>query len=401
MVVSRARQRGFTLVELLVVIAIIGILVGLLLPAVQRAREAARRMSCQNNMKQMGLALHNYHAAYNKFVSASAGRAPFWGNGLAGHGYRLSGHINLLPFMEQQALWNDIAKQGWSSGSSGWFRDPAKRPYDNAPWENIPPYRTQVATIRCPSDPGDYRLNGWGPAFNNYAFCYGDACFDIHAPYRFDSNNGENGWQLENKRGLFARYRWTGERDALDGVSNTIAMAEIGTNLGDRNLIGEVSGSTGGGWGNGLRDNPQICLTAKDPQNPTKYVPTTVFYNSGTNPTWSAGRGGWWCDGSLHYTGFQTMLPPNAPSCMGGFWDDTWGIYSAGSNHDAGVNVVMGDGAVRFISENIDAGNLPGITQTAYNGNAACSARSLFGVWGALGTRSSGEPVAQENWSAQ
>lgn len=95
------RSSGFTLVELLVVIAIIGVMVGLLLPAVQAAREAARRMSCGNNFKQIGLGLHNYHAAYNKLPSA--------GYGTRMHTGRLNCLVGILPFVEQQALWEQIS----------------------------------------------------------------------------------------------------------------------------------------------------------------------------------------------------------------------------------------------------------------------------------------------------
>ena len=110
---SRKRTRGFTLVELLVVIAIIGILVGLLLPAVQAAREAARRMSCSNNFKQIGLAVHNYHSAFKQLPLHGAGTHPtvvtdIWANTTTGANHRLSWLVGLTAFVEQQALWEQI-----------------------------------------------------------------------------------------------------------------------------------------------------------------------------------------------------------------------------------------------------------------------------------------------------
>src|SRR6056297_164274 len=109
-------RRAFTLVELLVVIAIIGVLVGLLLPAVQAAREAARRMSCSNNFKQIGLAMHNYHAAYNQLPMHGTGtkvRAPannnWWSQYNNENSWQLSALVGITPFMEQQALWEQIS----------------------------------------------------------------------------------------------------------------------------------------------------------------------------------------------------------------------------------------------------------------------------------------------------
>ncbi len=133
-------RRGFTLVELLVVIAIIGVMVGLLLPAVQAAREAARRMSCGNNFKQLGLGLHNYHAAYNRLPQQGGGTN---GGGGTNNGLFLSILVPMLPFVEQQSLWEQI------SNPLGTY--PAMGPVQ---WDTAyAPWRTTVGTYRCPSDP--------------------------------------------------------------------------------------------------------------------------------------------------------------------------------------------------------------------------------------------------------
>ncbi len=135
--VSMSPKRGFTLVELLVVIAIIGVMVGLLLPAVQAAREAARRMQCSNNMKQLGLGMHNYHAAYNTFAAGM--------DGTLGNGRRANQNlVGILPFVEQQALWEQI-----SNPLAG------VAPMGNNPGTDAPtytPWATQISNYRCPSD---------------------------------------------------------------------------------------------------------------------------------------------------------------------------------------------------------------------------------------------------------
>ena len=185
----KRKQTGFTLVELLVVIAIIGVLVGLLLPAVQAAREAARRMSCSNNFKQIGLAIHNYHSAFKQLPTHGAGTdtlggpAPngstgattnWWSNYGAANAWRLSALVGLTPFCEQQALWEQI-----SNPSTVNALDPST-PY-TVPWpamgpvpQNLryAPWVTEIPTLRCPSDPG-VGLPALGRT--NYAACLGDS----------------------------------------------------------------------------------------------------------------------------------------------------------------------------------------------------------------------------------
>ncbi len=198
----RSRTTGFTLVELLVVIAIIGVLVGLLLPAVQAAREAARRMSCSNNFKQIGLGLHNYHSAFDRLPTQMGGTKT---NTTGQDWYRPTDEANqlslgwlvgLLPFVEQQALWEQISNPSTVNlAAPGTVRNP--------PWpamgptitdENnlhgsgvntrntaYAPWMTEIATLRCPSDPGT-GLPAMGRT--NYAGCLGDAS-SFHADGAF------------------------------------------------------------------------------------------------------------------------------------------------------------------------------------------------------------------------
>src|SRR5689334_1387321 len=163
------RKRGFTLIELLVVIAIIGVLVSLLLPAVQQAREAARRTQCKNNLKQLGLALHNYHDVFNNFVYRKGGTQGA-GNTLRNDGnyVRLSGMVPLLPYIEQTAVINMI-QAGDPNNTTGWGAVPAG---GAAPWSGWPVWTRlgQIPSFLCPSDPGVPTARG----NNNYAFNAGD-----------------------------------------------------------------------------------------------------------------------------------------------------------------------------------------------------------------------------------
>ena len=186
-------RSGFTLVELLVVIAIIGVLVGLLLPAVQAAREAARRMSCSNNFKQIGLAIHNYHSAYKQLPTSGCGTtgdegySPHQSNPNAGgHGggptlsqAQLSWIVGILPFMEQQALWEEVSnpyEQQLSGGGTTTY--PAFAPSPNRNWNFRDAWYTEIPTLRCPSDPGT-GLPSQGRT--NYAGCFGDSIDQANA----------------------------------------------------------------------------------------------------------------------------------------------------------------------------------------------------------------------------
>ncbi|EMI27563.1 signal peptide protein [Rhodopirellula europaea SH398] len=219
----RTQSKGFTLVELLVVIAIIGVLVGLLLPAVQAAREAARRMSCSNNFKQIGLALHNYHSAYNLLPAHAAGTTNTANSGNpnpsrradggGGHNRNeLSWLPGLTPFFEQQALWEQISNPMDSDGD-GVIDFQAMGPDarmnlsdHNAAGNRYRPWLTNVPTLRCPSDPGE-GLPAQGRT--NYAACLGDSTHHMHCGAEQDRANIPNGnWAQAERaacRGTFVR----------------------------------------------------------------------------------------------------------------------------------------------------------------------------------------------------
>ncbi|WP_168565363.1 DUF1559 domain-containing protein [Crateriforma spongiae] len=384
----RTKRAGFTLVELLVVIAIIGVLVGLLLPAVQSAREAARRMSCSNNAKQIGLALHNYHSAFKQFPAERAGTTGF--RGYAGQGIvggnnqsnrcRLSMLVGLLPFLEQQPLWDTISNPVATQFNGNAAPNGAYPAMGPVPWTGqYTPWRTMVSPFNCPSDSGPAVTTGT----TNYAACVGDVVDHL----------GSRNPAKEVMRGLFMVATHRKFRDIVDGTANTIAMAEITNSLGDR-------GVSGGGMYDptfNARTEPHLCAQTIDPLRPKFYAPGILLLGySGSLGKWgNAGRGNRWSDGGGNFTMVNTILPPNSPSCSAGGGDAAAGIWSAGSYHPGGCHVVMGDGSVHFVSEAIDAGDptVPTVTRPNQNGSPAGIA-SPYGVWGGLGTVNGREQVS-------
>jgi len=347
-------RRGFTLVELLVVIAIIGVLIALLLPAVQAAREAARRAQCSNNLKQIGLALHNYHSALRCFPFRQGGTvgSTDW----TGNQERLCGWVLLLSYMEQAPLYQQVTSATTVNGN-------AVPPWGPRPWRyEYDPWRAQVPGLLCPSDVGGTKDTGVteaGIGRTNYHFCSGDSIANI------------NSLSVE-PRGIFGRRTRTRIADILDGTSNTIAVGE--------RIIYTDSRSVKGGTAYNVTGNPSTCAALKDSNG--LYTTSDVF---GGN--YGAGRR--WNDGATLFSGFNTVLPPNSPSCASGgsTVHDGGGIYSASSRHPGGAEVLLADGSVRFISETINAGD-PAAAEKS-------SGPSPYGVWGALGSKAGGEPTGE------
>jgi prepilin-type N-terminal cleavage/methylation domain-containing protein/prepilin-type processing-associated H-X9-DG protein len=394
---SSFKNAGFTLVELLVVIAIIGVMVGLLLPAVQAAREAARRMSCGNNFKQIGLAAHNYHAAYNMLPRHGTGTKVvnndnnnWWSGRGQENSWRLSGLVGMTPFMEQQALWEQISNPSTVGGN--W---PAMGPTpDNAGYR---PWATDLATLRCPSDPG-VGLPALGRT--NYALCLGDSHVRNMdgALFRANTDSAGNGTPAAHatasraaNRGVFVPHATTGFRDILDGTANTIMMGEIATDLGDRDKRTHpvYMGNT-----DTVRDNPSACQPGVDPARPQFWLSTLpggfVFFG-GTEM-----RGYRWADYYQYATGVHTVLPPNRELC-GGTNAGNNTLAPPSSRHQGGVHVLMADGATRFITDSIEAGNAnAGMVFEGGAGPRAPGSASPYGLWGALGTRGGKEVISQE-----
>ena len=364
-----SKRPGFTLIELLVVIAIIAILVSLLLPAVQQAREAARKAQCQNNLKQLGLALYNYESTYKMFPAAMCGTNVPAGttfNEFTANNLRLGWTVPLLPYLDQTALWNEISNGLQNTSGAGPNPWPRMGP---TPWiTQYRPWRTQVASLLCPSDGAT--IDTYGET--NYVACQGD--------------NGQGNDRMNAQaRGMFRGpfggpaepKPYLGVEAMRDGTVNTVLLSECGRfESGDR-FQTRVSRA---GYAGLFTDPTANCLDmVTDLNNPG-------FYNAAAAgaPNPFVDRGSQYAHGLATISGFNTVLPPNGPSCMETNPQDFFnGIISAGSFHSGGVQVTMGDGSVRFIADTIDTNgaNQPAVT----------SGKSPYGVWGALGTREGGE----------
>lgn len=354
-----ANATGFTLVELLVVIAIIGILIALLLPAVQAAREAARRTQCNNNLKQLGLALHNYHDTHKSFVFRAGGTEVNAGSTTGTP--RLSGFIPLLPFYEQGAMY-DLIKAG----------DASRPPQGPAAWSGWAPWNVSPTALRCPSD------NGFGTSerVHSYCFCSGDEVRGV----RSTSPAGNT------TRGIFMERNTVKMRDIVDGTSNTVAMSE---GLCTQNTPSATAGYTVQtdqevDYRKGCAEGVSAVITSP---NSCYTVTNQRYFVAGTVVRAAFGKN--WVDGIAQNQAFNTVLPPNAPNCARrtGNYNGKWDlVVPPSSNHPGGVNCLLADGSVRFISDTIDTGNL-GVEQLS-------TGPSQYGVWGAMGSKSGGEPGA-------
>ena len=318
------RKLGFTLVELLVVIAIIGILIALLLPAVQAAREAARRAQCTNNMKQIGLALHNYHDAHKCFVSGGFDRG--WAGDAA---YEVdtpnklnknhNGMVNLLPYMEQQPLYDQF---DFTQCSNHYIRSSGRPLAGDAEFSgNAACVSQQCEAFMCPSNPDDLLLS---ESSIHYGIKPGCGLRGVKSNYDFSNDNYYwhfNYWQRRSSqtKWMFGENSDTSIASVTDGTSNTVAVAE-----------------------------------------------TLHTVANGSCPAW--GYRGWVCTGIDLSYGINVCSIPSTWSWVSDKTTRpnrlrTWG--TGGSLHPGGLNVTLADGSVRFISETTDATTLLNISRMA------------------------------------
>ena len=370
---TKHNHSGFTLVELLVVIAIIGMLISLLLPAVQMAREAGRRTQCNNNLKQITLALHNFHDAYSRFPASSYDvviPSDIRGN------YGL--FPLLFPFMEQQALY-DVMMEG-----------------------SVPSIR--LATLLCPSDAAPGTRNR---LFSNYRACRGD--MPGNDWWRTANDDGDVVREFLNMPRSWVRtYQYVTSITIVQGgsgTSNTIAFSEgiIGNdaNQGGRTYKDNVAW-TAAAYSHYHDDGlaPDSCLIVR--QGRSIFFRDEVPSRAGDD--W-LGRRIW--DNVPRQYAFYALLPPNSPNCAKEYNDNTADggtlnyervLISAASNHPGGVNVSFLDGSVRFINDSVNTERLdrtvndsgPNPPDYPVRG----SERFDYGVWAEMGAVNSRVPIS-------
>ncbi|MCH9653479.1 MAG: DUF1559 domain-containing protein [Planctomycetes bacterium] len=323
------KKRGFTLIELLVVIAIIAILIALLLPAVQQAREAARRSTCKNNMKQLGLALHNYNETHGILPPGciNGAGALALGNQPATNGLNHTAYTLLLPFMDQAPLYNkwnfDIASGGATNGfftavHGGW------------PNTNTVLAQTILPALLCPSDEGQTKENRTDASYlatdaarTNYLFCGGSHYGGwpgrgLYSTYRESANAMASGITTQSQ-GMFGNNGAAKFKAITDGLSNSIAMTEGA-------IFGRVDDAYSPIWGS---HRTYGTFATNHPVSDANHINNKRYH----------------INGHLYVLGMTGSSATN---------DTRHHVGVASSVHEGGIHVLMGDGAVRFLSENMD-----------------------------------------------
>jgi prepilin-type N-terminal cleavage/methylation domain-containing protein/prepilin-type processing-associated H-X9-DG protein len=365
---------GFTLIELLVVIAIIAVLIALLLPAVQSAREAARRAQCVNNLKQLGLAVHNYISQTNVFPNQTIQNTTYWA-------WEPSWAAAILPMLEQQPIYNAIN-----------FSVPMLDlgPFTGVSFpQNTTAGLTFLPTFICPSESiihqAGYQLVEY--AQTNYAGNYG-------GPAMLTSCNG---LIVPAKGDLYIRTPNTGSitiAAVTDGTSNTAMFSEhlLGYGSGELDNPAVSPAVAGSPWAKRalfLASSVTVDADAGDLVTLQRFVAACQAIPGGTEPTEDATFGAQWIMAQGYDTAsvsYTHVMPPNKYSCIGNGagWptflsDGSQGGYAAAitatSNHPGGVNVCLGDGHVQFIKDSVS-----------------------FQTWWALGSRNLGEVISSDSY---
>lgn len=298
------RRHGFTLIELLIVIAIVGLLIAMLLPAVQAARAAALRTACTNNLKQIGLALQNYHAVHEEFPPGRGTPSP----------RIFSPHAYLLGYMEEDALESQIDFREAPAP----FTTPTTA-YDGA--RNHAAATTTASVLLCPAD-NLSRVPASQYGATTYAACAG---------------SGANSGVLTGADGVFYLGSAIATRHITDGTSHTAAFSE--------RMLGDGPAAVGGDSGNSDRAILEL---------PPSADPTAAACRSTASGSWNHERGGKWIVGNYGNTLYNHALTPNATNwdCMNATQQK--GRLAARSWHARGANVAFGDGSVRFVEDTVN-----------------------------------------------
>ncbi len=386
------KSHTFTLPDIITLSVVSAIAISLLLPAVIRSRSGARDQQCSTNLKQIGLALHNYHAAYDTLPAGSGGTTG--GEDSDSNQGRLGPLIAILPFIEQQKLWEEISNPSFgaktkrrfpSMGPAPWYDPTDYRQWSAAPTEFLcpdsdgpapePVAGPPIVVTTLAMQPGtDSKSGSLAGMMTNYVACFGDGTYMQGELLTKKDQSSVARAQRDRaaSRGIFSSSRAMKFRDCLDGLSNTLFYSESISGEGSNASLTKIATNV-----SDLSRNPSLCLAA---------------HKDADAQWWDVRRGGRWCDGALAITGFQTVLPPNSPSCLSENGSNE-PIASVSSHHPGGVHALFADGRVVFLSNEIDCGDptQPGVSNA--DGYTPADSRSPYGVWGALGSRAHKETV--------
>lgn len=353
-----------TWINFLVVVGCFCLLFTLLLPAVRKSREDARRSQCKNNLKQWGLALHNYHDTYKMF--------PPYAGGTHENGERLSGRVMLISFLDSNPIWDEVKN---SPGQGG---DPMKL--------SAPSLPTELPVFLCPSSAIPVQVDQQPHA--SYVFNVGDqVVFNREFEYR-DTKNvllpPTNAADFPNRTTTSGAFSWRScisIRDILDGTSNTFAMAErdLGNAWDQRDILGRVAGVAA--------TSPADCVSLTSKR---RYLPHVAILSELMGERWASGH--------PIYSVFLTAVPPNGPSCAASAppsGASVGGWFTASSRHPGGCHVLLCDGAIRFINETINTGDLTAVGPKYVENKGELGGQhgwsgdvSSYGIGGSLGRMS-------------
>jgi prepilin-type N-terminal cleavage/methylation domain-containing protein len=373
---------GFTLVELLVVIAIIGVLIALLLPAVQAAREAARRMQCANHLKQLSLACHNYHSTHSVLppYALTTSSAPQYGANWL---------VLLLPYIEQQAITDMILAGGTAASFDGVENFPAGMGRVRTDNMNYRPWQARFSTRICPSDPNGNEKSGKAvntltdvfPGVGCYRACVGDCTATLS-----DIANNED--RRTRMRGPFMFQRGIKLTSITDGTSNTFLLSEALTaSSGETN---NILTTTAFAPTSATLATPDWCMGAINPND------HRLLSDSWTGYDWKGRR--WNCT-EYPYAAFITVQAPNTPTCGTWFTGNSQGagnapIVPVSSYHTGGANHSRADGTIVFVSNTVNVGDSSITVWHSLDPARPLpnnKVESPFGVYGAMGTVSAKE----------